>query len=141
MTNDNGPATHRLVSALGDPDRLFDSGQVAYLMSTAMRWGYENAEAELAADPLSWRAGLDQGYRRRVAEENGGYPPPPYLIADGIRVREVQAGARAAAGSDRARRYAGGPVADWGPSLPEPERDPRPMRVRRVGASWVWADA
>lgn len=46
-----------VVEALRTQD-TFDRAQVAWLMSQAMRWGYEN----------------------RVSEENGAYPPEPILV-------------------------------------------------------------
>ncbi|MFF0378646.1 hypothetical protein [Actinoplanes missouriensis] len=46
-----------MVEALNTQD-TFDRAQVAWLMSQAMRWGYEN----------------------RIAEENAAYPPEPVFI-------------------------------------------------------------
>jgi hypothetical protein len=140
VTNDNGPATLRLINALGDPDRLYDRGQLAFLMGTAMRWGYEAAEAEMAADPMSWAAGLEQGYRLRCAEQEEGYPPPPYLLVAGVKVGGDQRAAREAVAADRTQRYAGGPVEVWEADRPEPARDPRPMRVLKVDGLWTWAE-
>jgi hypothetical protein len=140
VTNDNGSATQRLIDALGDPDRLFDQDQLVFLMGTAMRWGYEAAAAEMAADPMSWAAGLEQGYRQRCAEENEGYPSPPYLLVAGIKVGGDQRAAREAVAADRTQRYAGGPVEVWDADRPDPVRDPRPMRVRKVDGLWTWAE-
>jgi hypothetical protein len=39
-------ATDRLVSMLNDAGAMFTRDQVAYLMGTAQRWGYEAREAE-----------------------------------------------------------------------------------------------
>lgn len=140
MTNDNGSATQRLIDALDDPDRLYDRDQLAFLMGAAMRWGYEAAEAEMAADPMSWAAGLEQGYRLRCAEQEEGYPPPPHLLVAGIKVGGDQRAAREAVAADRTQRYAGGPVEVWEADRPEPARDPRPMRVRKVDGLWTWAE-
>jgi hypothetical protein len=46
----------------------FTRAQVAWLMSEAMRWGYELRDEE----DLGWHA----GYNARVAEENAAWPPP-----------------------------------------------------------------
>lgn len=60
----------RLIKALTDPDYLFTRDQVAWLMGTAQRWGYE----------------------ARVDEENASYPPPPVRVLgqwyDQARARE-----------------------------------------------------
>jgi hypothetical protein len=45
----------------------FDRAQVAWLMSEAMRWGYELRDAE----DRGWLS----GYNARVAEENQAWPP------------------------------------------------------------------
>ncbi len=151
MSNDIGlsPAARRAVEALSDPDRLFESGQLAYWMSVAMRWGYENRAAEDAPDALSYRAGWDAGYRAALAEMEHGYPPPPYQIIDGIRVGGDQKAARAEADADRTQRYAGGAVAVWDADRPDPDdlgpsaRSWRPgvgIPLERRGASWVWAE-
>jgi hypothetical protein len=47
-------AAEQIIAKLRDPDALFTTSEVAYLMSRAGRWGYEN----------------------RVDEENGAYPEP-----------------------------------------------------------------
>lgn len=46
----------------------FNREQVAWLMSQAMRWGYELRDEE----DRGWIA----GYNARVAQENAAYPPP-----------------------------------------------------------------
>jgi hypothetical protein len=137
VTNNNGSATQRMIDALSDPDRLYDRDQLAFLMGAAMRWGYEAAEAEMAADPMSW---ADQGYRLRCAEQEEGYPPPPYLMVAGVKVGGDQRAAREAVAADRTQRYAGGPVEVWEADRPDPVRDPRPMRVRKVDGLWTWAE-
>jgi hypothetical protein len=55
-TTENVPGSEasRIIAKLRDPDALFTTSEVAYLMSRAGRWGYEN----------------------RVDEENAAYPPP-----------------------------------------------------------------
>ena len=47
-------AAEQIIAKLRDPDALFTTSEVAYLMSRAGRWGYEH----------------------RVDEENGAYPEP-----------------------------------------------------------------
>jgi hypothetical protein len=94
----------------------------------------------MAADPMSWAAGLDQGYRLRCAEQEEGYPPPPYLMVAGVKVGGDQRAAREAVAADRTQRYAGGPVEVWEADRPDPVRDPRPMRVRKVDGLWTWAE-
>jgi hypothetical protein len=138
----HGTRVGRMVAALHDPDRLYESGHVAYLMAAAMRWGYELATETLVADPMSWQAGYDAGRRDAEAETNIGYPPPPYLIAQGIRIRGDQAAARAAAATDRTQRYAGGPVAVWEADRPDhvPPRDVS-VKVVRTGSGYAWRNA
>lgn len=106
MTNHTGDATQRLVSALNDPGHQFSRDQLVYLMAAAMGWG--------KIDPLSYEHGRQAGYQQRVAEENAAYPPPAFLIVQGIKVRGDQAAARAEADADRTQRYTGGPVPVWG---------------------------
>ena len=116
MTNDNSTATLRLVEALADPDRLFDRDQVAFLMGLAGRWGYEAAEAEMGAQPMSWAAGLAQGYRMRCAEENAAYPPRPYRLTTTPGQDAVAVHRRRERVDERYERpddYQGGPVPAW----------------------------
>jgi hypothetical protein len=89
MTNSSGngratawaAAVDRLSVALDDPDRLFTQAEVAFLRSAAQAYGYElRRREEREPDPLSYRAGLEAGYRQRVAEENGEYPPEPVRL-------------------------------------------------------------
>ncbi len=56
-----------VVAALASQE-TFTRAQVAWLMSEAMRWGYEARDEE---DRGFWA-----GYNARVAEENAAYPPP-----------------------------------------------------------------
>lgn len=60
--------TGRLIAALRDPERLFTSTELGYLMATAARWAREDRDGE--PDPLSYRAGVHAGYLQRLAEEN-----------------------------------------------------------------------
>lgn len=116
MTNDNGSAVARLVTALSDPDRLFDSDQVVFLMGAAQRWGYEAAEAEMSAQPMSWAAGLQQGYRIRCAEENAAYPPRPYRLVTTAGQDAVAVHRRRERVDERYMRdgdHPGGPVPAW----------------------------
>jgi hypothetical protein len=90
-----GTATDRLVSMLADPAATFTRDQVAYLMGTAQRWGYEAREAEerdewtaLQARPsvqvmgrwydqAAYRAKADAVARLdRVSDFQGGLPLP-----------------------------------------------------------------
>lgn len=50
----HGTEAERLIAKMLDPDALFTTSEVAYLMSRSGRWGYES----------------------RVDEENAAYPPP-----------------------------------------------------------------
>jgi hypothetical protein len=58
--------TRRMIAALADPDATFDHDQVQWLIAEAMRLGQE--------------IGDEQGYQRRIDEENAGYPPPPLMF-------------------------------------------------------------
>lgn len=88
-----GTATDRLVSMLADPSATFTRDQVAYLMGTAQRWGYEARELEeneqYAAprepvyvmgrwfDQAERRARVDAvGRLDRVNDFQGGLPLP-----------------------------------------------------------------
>lgn len=97
-------ATDRLMAMLNDPTATFTRDQVAYLMGTAQRWGYEAREAEENAEWLADREiatfdaqgtirWIDQvDYRRRCDEAarlprpndfKGGLPiPPTYQTRD-----------------------------------------------------------
>lgn len=91
----DAPPVSRLAAALADAGHLFTAEQVAYLMATASRWGRESVEGE--PSPLTYAAGLADGYRARVAEENAAYPPEPHQVtssagADAVRVYRRQAG-------------------------------------------------
>lgn len=75
----------RLLWALEDPDATFTAEQMAYLMSTAMRWGYE----------------------ARVDEENAAYPPPP-VFAFGRWFEQAKARAEADARKPGPDAFQGG---------------------------------
>lgn len=140
--NPESTPVSRLTAALTDPDRLFTPAEVAWLMSVAGRWGREIVAAEQAADPLSWRAGYLAGYRKRVAEENGDYPPPPIFAFGEWQTGAERQAARERAESDRTQRYGGGPVEVW----PATRADHVPpgdisVRVVRTGSGHVWRDA
>jgi hypothetical protein len=62
---------HPVAEALRTQE-TFDRAQVAWLMSEAMRWGYELRDAE----DCGWLA----GYNARVAEENQAWPPPKVFL-------------------------------------------------------------
>jgi hypothetical protein len=109
-------AADRLQAALTDPDRTYTPEQVAYLMAAAARWAREDRDGE--PDPLSYAAGHADGYRQRVAEENAGYPPPPYGVAETVQVADARRGRRAwdaAARAGRRRRgdHRGGAARVW----------------------------
>lgn len=145
MTHDTQPpsartATDRLVMALTDPDRLWTGTELAYLMSVAGRWGYDAAVAEHSASPVSWAAGVEQGYRQRVAEENATYPDPAVFSAAELAALGAVRAARAAADADRTQRYAGGPVPDWGPSRGAITLPSISVEVVRSGSTYVWKD-
>lgn len=140
MTNDTEPtpgnASTRLVAALRDVEHLFTHTQMAYLMGMAQKIGYA--------------AGLDEGYRRRVAEENASYPDPQVFDAALIADMAQKQRSRADADADRTQRYAGGPVKPWGTSRPDladlgPSaarwRDGAGVPLVHCGGEWVWADA
>lgn len=118
MTNHTGDATQRLVDALNDPDRLFERGQVAFIAAAAGRWGFDVGRSEAIPDEVAYRAGWLAGYEAAHAELTAlaaqPYPPPPFLVVQGVKVRGDQAAARAEADADRTQRYAGGPVPVWG---------------------------
>ena len=79
--------------------QAFTREQVAWLMSAAMRWGYE----------------------LRVDEENGTWPPPPIFCAGNASRAVDQSAYRAAC--DRAARlprlgdHLGGPANIWGEDI------------------------
>lgn len=113
--------TDRLIDALSDPNRLFTPAEVAYLMSTAGRWGHDARADESEPDPLSAAAGWDAGYRARVAEENAAYPPVPVFVAGQWADRaDYRAACDAAASVPRTEDYLGGPVPVWDADRPEP---------------------
>lgn len=67
----------RVIAKLTEPGATFSRSELAMLMGTAQRWGYEvRTDEEQRPDPLSWSAGYMAGYRARCAEENAAYPPP-----------------------------------------------------------------
>ncbi len=106
--------TARLIAKLADPDAVFTSGQVAYLMGTSGRWAREAIEGE--PSPLSFEAGRLAGYRERVAEENAAYPPAPHHVTtsageDAIRVHRSRMGVNVS--GPREGDYTGGPVNPW----------------------------
>lgn len=83
-------ATAALIAKLKNPRALFNREQVAFLMSTAGRWGREQAEW----DSPAYRAGFEAGYRARVAEENASYPPARHSVvtsAGGDAIRAYRA--------------------------------------------------
>lgn len=57
-----------LTAALADPEHHWTPDEIAELIATAVRWGYEARDEE---DRGYWA-----GYRARIAEENASYPPP-----------------------------------------------------------------
>jgi hypothetical protein len=71
-------AWDRLIEALEDPDWEPTPDQVAFLMATAARWARESVEGE--PSPETYRAGFDDGYRARVAEENAAGPPTEFKV-------------------------------------------------------------
>jgi hypothetical protein len=76
--------------------QTFSRKQVAWLMSTAMRWGYE----------------------LRVDEENGAYPPAPIFngwdTGEALDQRAYRAACDRAARVPRISDHQGGPVEAWG---------------------------
>lgn len=137
-----------MAEAVADPDRLFTQQQMLHLVSLAFGGPEEM---------LAYEAGRLAGYRQRVEEENAAYPPPPYLIVQGIRVRGDQAAARksAAAADGERTDHPGGRVDDWGPVIPGvggtlmhtsggaasfPDLDGVSVRVRTVAGRCVWAE-
>jgi hypothetical protein len=145
MTNDIGASWRRLIEALTDPDRLYDRDQLAHLMTTAVRWGYElRTDEEQEPDPLSWHAGYLAGYRQRQAEENAAYPPPRLHVVttagqDAIRVHRARAGVDVVA--PRPDDYRGGPVAVWDADRPDPVPDRSSVKVRTERGVCVWKEA
>jgi hypothetical protein len=116
MTDSSGRTTRdavqRLRDALSDPARLFTGTEVAYLMGAAGRWGSDAARDEAVPDEIAWRAGWLAGYEDAHAELTAlaarPYPPPPYLLVQGEKVRREQADVRREARADRSQRWAGG---------------------------------
>lgn len=99
---------NRIVDALRNQE-AFTREQVAWLMSQAMRWGYENRDAE---DRGYWA-----GYWTRVAEENSEWPDDTVLFKSkdtirGINQRTYRAKCDAAADLPRPCDHHGGPV-EW----------------------------
>lgn len=137
MTKDSGSGVRnrsgvqRMVEALESAE-TFTRAQMAYVVSLALHLA---PEAEMA-----YQAGREAGYWERVAEENAAYPPTPYLVVQGVRVRGDQAAARAAADADRTQRWAGGSAQDalsafmWDADRPDPGFDRRPPWAREWGA-------
>lgn len=87
--------------------RTFTREQVAWLMSTAMRWGYELRDEE--------DRGYRAGYWARVAEENSVWPDDTVLfrhrdVVVGINQRAYRAEYDRAARLPRVDDYPGGPV-------------------------------
>jgi hypothetical protein len=135
-------ATERLIDALTDPDRLFTPAEVAYLMSSAGRWGHDARAAESAPDPLSAAAGWDAGYRTRVAEENEAYPPVPiFVVGRWFDRADYRRSCDAVARVPRDGDYLGGPVPVWDADRPPIVPPPVSVRVVRAGNSWTWRDA
>lgn len=88
-------AVRRLVAMLTGPENeplTLTRGQLAWLMATAQRWGYEV----------------------RVDEENASYPPPPLMVA-GRWMDQADYRRRCdnAARMPRPDDYRGGPVEVW----------------------------
>lgn len=87
-------AVQRLVAKLTNPRSVYTSSQVAFLMGTAGRWAREAVDGE--PSELSYRAGYQDGYRARVAEENAAYAAlkPHDVVApvreDAIRVHRAR---------------------------------------------------
>lgn len=66
-------AASRLLWALADPDASFTRAQVAWLMSNAMRWGYEHrVDEENAAHAERWPSAAEGGTRREDKVFTGG---------------------------------------------------------------------
>lgn len=84
-------ATDRMVAKLSDPDAVFTRDQVAWLMGTAQRWGYETRELE-----------ENEEYARRE---------PVTVLGRWYDQAEYRAQADAAARLARTTDYHGGPVA------------------------------
>ena len=81
--DDETTAVDRLVAALGDPSYRFTPDQVVFLMAESARWAREAIEGE--PSPLTYAAGVADGYWQRVAEENAAYPPEPYRLTTTAR--------------------------------------------------------
>lgn len=132
----------RLAESLDDPARLYTQAEVNFLLAAAEQYGRSES-----GSAVTWRAGFEAGQRAAEAEASVGYPPPPYLIVAGAKVRGDQAAARAEAAADRTQRYTGGPADDWGASRPEPDHGPSAARWHRdagvpaefVRGEWRWA--
>jgi len=143
VTDSSKTPIGRLIDALNDPARLFEPEQVAFLMASAYRWGYETRrDEERTPDVLSWHAGHDAGYRQRVTEENATYPAPAVFSAGELDALVRIQGARAAARADRSQVYAGGPVPTWDADRPDhvPPSNVS-VRVNTRGPRCEWADA
>lgn len=88
----------------------FSREQVAWLMQTAMRWGYELRDEE--------DRGFRAGYWARVAEENSTWPDGTILfrhrdVVRGISQRAYRAECDRAASLGRVGDHPGGPVTAW----------------------------
>lgn len=112
----------RLIAALQDPDHLFTSEQVAYLMATAARWGREAVEGE--PSPETYAAGYADGYRAHAAEENAGWPPPAVFDAASVTGWVDRRAYRRRFDRDARRRrrtdHRKGPVPVW-PATTDPD--------------------
>jgi hypothetical protein len=154
MTHDTHTATERtpydrMRDALADPDRLFTHAEMVWtttaLIAAALGWERERVAETEGPDPLSYAAGVLDGYRQRVQEENAAYPPPPIFSVGAWYDR---AKVRAELADDRTQRYAGGPVPAWESSRPDlPDLGPSAARwhpkagipLARRGRELVWA--
>jgi hypothetical protein len=82
-------AAEQIIAKLRDPDAVFTTSEVAYLMSRAGRWGYEH----------------------RGDEENGTYPPPPITLGRAwINQVDYRRRCDVEARKPRSNDHAGGPV-------------------------------
>lgn len=148
MTDSSGDAYARLADALTDPDRLYDRGQLAFLMASALRWGAELTRAEMIPDEpayaTGWLAGYEDAHAELTARAAAPYPPPPYLIVHGVKIGGDQVAERARVAGDRSQRWAGGTADEamarfmWEPDRPDFEVAPGRLYVRMHAGSIVW---
>lgn len=148
MTDSSGNAYARLADALTDPDRLYEREQLAFLMATAWRWGAEAARAEMIPDEpaygAGWVAGYEDAHAELTARAAAPYPPPPYLISQGVKIGGDQMAERARVAGDRTQRWAGGTAAEamarfmWDADRPDPVVPPGRLYVKMHAGSVIW---